>query len=233
MHDHFTFIGTIIDDPIRQKFVSAVLLALFLFLMAALAYGRVSSVSKRERYIVPKKFSLVGFFDFFVETFVHYQDTILGVENRKYAPFCGSVFLFLLSANLLGLIPGMAAITTTVAVNIGVALVVFCYFNYLGVKVNGLIGYLKHFGGPILALAPLIFVIEAISTCLRVLTLNLRLYWNISADHIIMSVFMEIYPLLGVAAYFLGAFVAFVQAFVFTTLTMIYIQLAVQHSEEE
>ena len=233
MHEHFSYIGLLVKGPILQKFYTAIILVLFLILVEFYVSKQVSTKEKRQKYIIPKRFSLVGLFDFFVEAFVNYQDGILGVENRKYAPFTGSVFLFLLLANLLGLIPGMAAITTTVTINLAVALVAFIYFNSMGVKANGLCGYLKHFAGPVIGLAPLIFCIEVFSTSLRVLTLNLRLYWNISADHLLMSSFMDLSPILGVVTYFLGFFVAFVQAFVFTTLTIVYIQLAIQHSEEE
>ena len=235
MSEHFTFLGTFanIHDPITQKFISAIALALLIIFFAWLAYSKVSSLSRRRGYIIPRRFGLVGLFDFFVESFVHYHDSILGVENRKYVPLCGSVFLFIFLSNIFGLIPGMAAITTTVVINLSIAIVVFVYFNALGIKTHGLVGYLKHFAGPVLLIAPLMFAIEVFSTTLRVLTLNLRLYWNISADHIVMSAFMDLHPICGVVAYFLGFFVAFMQAFVFATLTIIYIQLAVQHSEEE
>ena len=119
-----------------------------------------STADARKKYLVPKSFSLVGICDFFVESFVHYQDSILGEENRHFAPFCGSIFLFLLASNLVGLIPGNVAITTTIVINLAIALMVFVYFNYLGIKVNGLVGYFRHFAGPIWVLAPLIFGIE-------------------------------------------------------------------------
>ncbi len=232
MHEHYTFISEIISDPDEQKFFSAAALMLVICIAAYAVNFFVSTPESRKRYLIPKKFSLVTFFDFFVEAFLKFHDGIIGVENRKYASFTGSIFLFLLAANFLGLIPGFAAITTTVSINVGVAIVAFIYFNYLGIKANGLYGYFRHFAGPILAMAPLIFGIEIFSTSLRVLTLNLRLYWNISADHLVMSAFMDLHPLFGVLTYFLGAFVSFMQAFIFTTLTIVYIQLATQHAEE-
>ena len=86
---------------------------------------------------------------------------------------------------------------------------------------------------PMIALALLIFSIEILSTGLRIVTLNLRLYWNISADHIMLGTFSEMAPqVLPVVLYGLGTFIAFIQAFVFTLLSMIYIMLAVQHSDE-
>lgn len=176
--------------------------------------------------------------DFAVESFVHYHDSIVGLENRKHIPFTASIFFFILFLNFLGLIPGMPAATTTVWVNLGLAICVFLYFNYYGIKEHGLLGYLKHFAGPVWWIAPIFFCLEIFSTCLRVLTLNLRLYWNISADHTVLETFVHLFGDWGVqwaAAifYLLGTFVSFMQAFVFTTLTMIYILLATQHGEEE
>ena len=172
-------------------------------------------------------------FDFFMEAFVSYHDSVLGKHNRKHVPFTGSIFFFLLFANLLGLVPGMAAATTTVWVNVAIALTVFCYFNYWGIKEHGFWNYIKHFGGGTpLWIAWFIFVVEIVSTCMRVLTLNLRLYWNISADHLVLGAFTEMTKLvIPCAFYALGTFVSFMQAFVFATLTMIYILLATQHEE--
>lgn len=228
----YTFIGTVIKDPNVQKFTTAVLLGAALLGAGAYVKAKLGKKEEREQELVPRKFNLLGFFDLFVEAFVGFHDSVVGPENRRYASFSGSIFLFLLAANFLGLVPGMAAVTTTVWINVGIAIVVFIYFNYLGVKHNGLVGYLRHFAGPLLPLAILIFPLEVFSTMLRVFTLNLRLYWNISADHIVMATFTGLAPFAGVPAYLLGAFVGFMQAFIFTTLTMVYIQLAVQHEEE-
>ncbi len=232
MEASYTFIGEVIKNPDAQKFATAIAVGAVFLAIGAVIRPQLLNKEQRQKHLVPKRFSLLSFFDFFVETFLHYHDDIVGVENRKYASMTGTVFLFLLAVNFLAIVPGMAAASTTVWVNVGVALVVFFYFNYLGVKHNGVIGYLKHFAGPMLPLAMLIFPLEVFSTVLRVFTLNLRLYWNLSADHIVMATFTEMAPLLGVPVYLLACFVAFMQAFVFTTLSMVYVQLAVQHEEE-
>ncbi len=196
--------------------------------------ARLKDKRSLEQAIIPSE-SITGlaFADFFVEAFLRHHDSVLGVHNRKYVPFTGAIFIFLLISNLLGLVPGMPAITTTVWVNVGLALVVFCYFNYMGVREHGVFGYLKHFWGPVWWLGFLIFPLEILSTVLRVLTLNLRLYWNISADHIVLETFADLAGqlLLAVPFYALGTFVCFMQAFVFTTLTMVYILLATAHAE--
>ncbi len=265
MENHYTYIGEIIHNPDGQKFFTALALGIGIILLGFLSSRTFSTKEKLNDSIIPPKgFSLLGIFDFFVESFVNYHDSILGKENRKYVSFSGSVFLFILLANLIGLIPGMAAITTTVWVNVGLALAVFIYFNYLGIKEQGLKGYLGHFCAPSslvgetpkqatfkkwlgwggfaliwILLTLLLFPIEILSTCLRVLTLNLRLYWNIAADHMVLNVFTnEIGPLVPIIKsvsafpiYILGIFVSFMQAFIFTTLTMVYVLLAVQHGD--
>lgn len=219
--------------PETEKFIVAAILGAVLVFLGARASSALRAGSV-EPHIVPREGrSLLGFFDLFVESFIKYHDSVLGKENRRYVPFTGSIFLFLLSANLLGLIPGVAAITTTVWINVGMAFVVFIFFNLEGIKAQGLWGYLKHFGGPLWWLFPFIFCLEIFSTCLRILTLNLRLYWNITADHIVLGVFTDLVPIaVPVVFYILGTFVCFMQAFVFTTLTMVYILLASQHEEE-
>lgn len=184
--------------------------------------------------IVPSaRMSLAGIADAFLELFTKIYDSFLGDPERRHLSFVFSVFVFLLFSNLLGLIPGMPAITNTVWVNVALALVVFIYFNVQGIKENGVVGYLKHFCGPFWWLAPFFFAIEILSTCLRILTLNLRLYWNIKADHMVLDVFTD---LLGfgvpVVFYLLGTFVCLMQAFIFTALTMVYILLATQHGDE-
>lgn len=218
-------------DPNIQKSLLALVVMAFL-LVAGLIVTKKVAASKQSLVIPSKKITFFGIFDYFVESFVNFQDSIMGVHNRKYAPFTGSIFIFLLIANLLGLVPGLPAITTTVWINVALALVVFFYFNILGVREQGLWGYLKHFAGPVVWLAPFMFVLEVFSTLLRVLTLNLRLYWNISADHLVLEIFSGLLGK-GIPAfvYFLGIFVSFMQSFIFTTLTMVYILLATQHAE--
>lgn len=240
MEAHFTWFGGMLNGISEnhyivaqsEKFILAFALAFVLLILGKKAATRIKA--DRNSLIIPTtKLSLFGFFDLFIESFAKYQDTILGKENRKYLPLTCSVFMFIFFANILGLIPGVASITTTVWVNVGIALIVFCAFNYYGIVEHGIIGYLKHFCGPVWWMAFLVFPLELFSTILRVLTLNLRLYWNITADHIVLGIFTDITKLfVPVLFYGLGTFVCFMQAFVFATLTMVYILLATQHAEE-
>ncbi len=232
MGGHYTYFQHVIENEDGQKFLAAFLLSVILLFLGRKAAARLSH--SNDNALIPEtKLTLFTFFDLLIEGFVGFHDSILGKENRKYINLSVAVFIFVLFSNLLGLIPGMPAITTTVWINVALALVVFTSFNYYGIKSNGLFGYLKHFWGPIWWLGPFIFSLEILSTCLRILTLNLRLYWNITADHLVLSIFTDLVPFgVPVAFYALGTFVCFMQAFVFTILTMVYILLATQHEEE-
>lgn len=232
---HYTYFTPFIEDENWQKFVLAAVLGTLLVALGRQLARKLNTPERLKDLVVPNdRLTLFGFVDFMVQKFVEYQDSILGAENRRYVPFTGTVFFFIFFSNLLGLIPGMPAITTTVWVNLGIALVVFFYFNYHGIRENGFIGYMKHFCGPIAVIAPAVFLLEWLSTILRVFTLNLRLYWNITADHLIVGLFTDLVGYVVPALFYaMGLIVAFMQAFVFTTLTMIYILLATQHGEEE
>ena len=224
-----------------EKFTLAVVVGIILLVLGKTAAKKISSEQAMQAAIVPKSVGVFSVFDFIFEKFISFQDSVLGKENRRHLALTGSIFCFIFITNLLGLIPGMPAITTSVWINLGIAFTVFIAFNYYGVKSSGLGGYLGHFCGgkeilldwKLWALGGLIFCAEIISTCLRVLTLNLRLYWNIEADHVVIDSFMKLCPYAVPALfYIMGAFVAFMQAFVFTVLTMVYILLATAHEEE-
>jgi F-type H+-transporting ATPase subunit a len=132
----------------------------------------------------------------------------------------------------MGVIPGFLPPTDNINTTLACGLVVFVYFNYVGIRENGLINYLKHFAGPVVALAPLMLVVELIGICVRPISLALRLFGNITGDHMVFGIFSELVPI-GVPILFLalGIFVAFIQAFVFSLLSTIYVALALPHEE--
>ena len=108
-------------------------------------------------------------------------------------------------------------------------LIVFLYYNYQGLKEHG-VKYFKQFFGPIALLAPLMFVIETISHAARLLSLTVRLYGNIFGDHTVLGIFSSLVPLVvPVIFLLLGLAVALIQAFIFSTLSAVYIGLAVSH----
>ena len=163
----------------------------------------------------------------------------LGDNAARFFPLIGTLFVYILLCNLMGLIPGFIPATSHIETNIGMALVVFAVYNISGIAANGF-GYIKHLMGPVLWLAPLMFVIELIGHLARPVSLSMRLFGNMYGDHTVLSIFMHELPsqTIGALAYGipviflgLGAFVCVVQAFVFTLLPIIYIKLATAHEE--
>jgi F-type H+-transporting ATPase subunit a len=166
----------------------------------------------------------------------------MGKEKRRYIPFCFTLFIFILALNLFGLIPGFSASTDNLPINFGLALVSFVMYHAAGIKGTGLGHYVGHFFGPkfpgkpalwvipfIILFRLFMFGIELISHFVRPVTLSLRLYGNMLADHTVLMSFMAMVGqyLIPVIFYLLGAFICLVQASVFTLLTMVYIKLAV------
>jgi F-type H+-transporting ATPase subunit a len=170
--------------------------------------------------------------------FIH--DTIdqVGIHHgEQYAPYIGTVFIFILTMNLIGIIPAFEAPTMSPWVPAGMAIVTFLYFNTMGFRANG-IGYLKQLAGPVRFPNPIasaliiIFMIpiETVSLFIRPLSLTVRLYGNMFAGEQITNVFISLTKLV-VPVIFMGlhVFVAFLQAYVFSLLTMIYVSMATSH----
>jgi F-type H+-transporting ATPase subunit a len=161
-------------------------------------------------------------------------DDIVGHGGRPYMAFFGTLFVFILFANLLGTIPTFESPTMFPPVPLGCALAAFVFYNFVGMKEQGVGHYMKHFAGPIPAMAPLMFPIEVISNLARPLSLTIRLYANMYAGEQVTIAFMTLVPLL-VPLPFMGLhiFVAFLQAYVFALLTMVYVGDVLPHHESE
>jgi F-type H+-transporting ATPase subunit a len=156
----------------------------------------------------------------------------MGPKWRSYFPFVATLFFFVLIANLMGLIPGLGGATTSANTTWAWAIISFAVHQYVGVKEHG-VGYLKHFVGPVPWLAPLYIPIELLSHLSRVFTLAVRLLANMSADHIVVGVWLALVPAVVPAVFMgLGVLVAFLQAYVFAMLSMIYIGLALEDSHD-
>ena len=178
-------------------------------------------------------------------------DENAGHGAEKFIPFVGSISVFVLFSNLLGVIPGLSSPTggTLPIVPLGCAILTFLYFNWQGLRHHGPVGYVKTFTGPVWWLAWLIGPVEMISATARILSLTVRLWANIFASDLIYVIFLGLLiapvqwgwgknPALGVVfALFpivipflfvgLHIFVSIVQAYVFTVLPSIYLGQAV------
>jgi F-type H+-transporting ATPase subunit a len=157
-------------------------------------------------------------------------DQIIGHGYERFQAFVTCIFLFVVLNNLLGLIPGIVTPTSQPVVPLGIALCTFIYYNFFGFKEQGFVGYMKQFAGPVWWIAPLLFPIEIISHCARVMSLTIRLYANMFASDLVTLVFFSMIPF-AIPAVFLGlhAAVSLIQAYVFMLLAMIYLTGAVSH----
>jgi F-type H+-transporting ATPase subunit a len=156
-------------------------------------------------------------------------EQIIGHDNARYQAYLTCIFLFVLVNNMVGLIPGCPPPTSSPVVPLGLAVPTFLYYNYQGIRTQGVLKYLKHIAGPIWWMAWLLFPIELISNFARIMSLTIRLYANMFASDMLTLGFFSLVPI-GIPAIFLGlhAFVSVIQAFIFMLLSMIYISLAVE-----
>ena len=232
MHD-FSWFGLLSHGKINHHNIhifSAGLVVLFLVVATLMVHRKLKRVE--ERLVPAPKTTLVNLFETAVENILGLMEGILGHDAPKYLPLIGTLFIYIFLCNVLALIPGFVPPTDNINTNLACSLTVFVYYHIMGIKAHGLKGYLKHFMGPILWLAPLIFVIELIGHCVRPVSLSLRLFGNITGDHLVLGIFSDLTPILVPVVFLaLGLFVSFIQAFVFSLLSMIYINLATAHEE--
>ncbi len=214
-----------------NTYVTAALAVLLCSVLSLMVWRRVKQPAAA---IVPtEKVGLVNLFDVAVEWLLGLMEGIMGPHYRHHLPLIGTVFFYILICNVIGLIPGMSPPTSDLHNNLVIAGAVFFYYNYNGIKSQGLGNYLKHLMGPVLWIAPLLFGIELISHIVRPFSLSIRLFGNMTADHAVLSVFTDLTKVgIPVVFYGLGLFVCLVQAFVFTLLSAVYIGLAEAHGEE-
>jgi F-type H+-transporting ATPase subunit a len=186
----------------------------------------------RSRLSVEKPGKLQHVFEV-IYTFLRTQsEEIIGHDGPKYLSWAGTLFIFILFGNLLGVIPSFESPTMFPPVPAGAALATFLYYNILGFSHQGVVGYLKHFWGPIWWLGVLMFPIEIVSHFARPLSLTIRLYANMLAGEKVTLVFLGLTYLVAPAIFMgLHVFVSLIQAYIFTVLTMIYIGGAVAHEE--
>ncbi len=221
---------------ITHVLVAAVVVVL-LALGASAYRARVRALGD-DAILPERKLNLRAVFEGLADMVYGVLDGVMGEKNaRKYLPFLGSFFVFILFSNLISLVPGFRAPTDTLKTNIVLAVLIFLATHVLGFKEHG-IGYLHQFTGhlplksPLIILVPLMFAIEVISHFIRPLTLSVRLMANMFADHAVVGVFFSLVPLIvPVPLMLLGVFVSVVQALVFTLMSATYIGLAVAHEE--
>lgn len=165
------------------------------------------------------------------------RDLMGKVDAAYFFPFVASLFTYIFTANVMGIFPGILPPTDNANTNFGMAAIVFLTFNAVGLKRDAA-GYIKHLMGPVLLLAPMLFLLETFSLFVRMGTLTLRLTGNMFGDHTVFNVMSDLVggawfvpipvPFLGLAI-----FVSFMQAFVFALLTAVYIAMAIPHHDDD
>ncbi len=163
-------------------------------------------------------------------------EDIIGPQGLKYFPVVMTFAVLILVSNLMGLFPLFMSPTAAVSVTFALGLSSFLYYNWIGIKENGIVGHLKHLAGPIWWISWLIFPIELISNFIRPFSLGIRLFGNLFADEKVVNTVSQLAPpWTWVAPLFLmplSIFVAFIQTFVFILLSQLYLS-EVSHAPHE
>ena len=157
----------------------------------------------------------------------------IGPNGLKYFPVIATFGLLILISNLMGLFPGLMSPTASTSVTFALGITSFVYYNAIGIKENGLFGHLRHFAGPVIWLAPLMFPIEIISNLVRPMSLGVRLFGNLFGDEQILGTISGLVMwLVPIFIMPLSVFVAFMQTFIFVLLSILYISEVSHHHDE-
>ncbi|HEY5765202.1 MAG TPA: F0F1 ATP synthase subunit A [Candidatus Deferrimicrobiaceae bacterium] len=227
-HEVFSWFN-LLGLHLPQYMLSAIMIAILLVAVSLLAFGG----KKTDELVVPEpRFTLRNLLELILAFLVGLAEDIIGHKAKQYVPLLATCFIFILFMNLLGLIPGFVPPTDQMNITVGLAVVIFLSTHYFGVREHG-IAYFKHFLGPVWWMAPIMLPIEIVSHLARPMSLSLRLMGNITGDHLVVGIFLGLVPFVVPSIFYgLGVFVSFMQAFIFTVLSMIYISGAVAHEEE-
>jgi len=188
-----------------------------------------SALAAKTVTLIPSKGQ--NFFEILISGLEEFAVTITGEEGRWLFPLIGTIFVFIATSNLIGLVPGFLPPTASINTTLGCAVIVVVFTHIIGVKYHGA-KYIKHFLGPVWWMIPIILPIEIIGHLARILSLSFRLFGNMMGHELVLAI------LFGLAGAFfaplpimaLGIFVALVQAFVFFLLSVMYFTAAMEHA---
>ena len=221
----FTFLGTIGGHNQEWLILSHfVLVIAIIFLIAKAATKKMQLVPTGSQNAM----------EAFIAGIIAMGADTMGEKNaRRYLPLIGTLAIVIFISNMMGVIPGFESPTGNINFTLSLALIVFVYYNYVGIKINGLIKYFAHFMRPMPVLAPLMFPIEIISHISRIISLSFRLFGSIKGDDMFLLVLLMLVPwLLPLPGFFLLTAFGFLQAFIFSILTYVYIAGSVMMYEE-
>ncbi len=230
MKELFLFLGFYLDhnNPMVHNiiFISHVLLAVGIVVL-------VVKMGTKSLQLVPR--GTQNILEAYLQGVLSMGKDVMGSEKlaKKYLPLVATIGLFVLAGNVIGIIPGFESPTSNINLTLVLALIVFFYYNYEGIRENGVVKYFAHFMGPFPLLAPLMFPIEIISHISRIVSLSFRLFGNIKGDDLFLAVVLSLAPFIApLPAYALLTFSALLQTFIFMILTYVYLAGAVVVSEE-
>lgn len=200
-------------------------IAMEIFVLAVIVVGAFL-LRRRLSVQTPGKFQQL--MEVAVEFVQNLASEIIGHGSKRFVPLLGTLGIFIVISNVLGLIPTLETPTGHIQVTLGCAVSAFLYYNYQGVHHHGVLGYLKTFWGPIWWVGFLLFPVEVVSNLFRLLSLSVRLYANMFVGKLLEEVFGALIPIAVPAAMMgLHVFVSFIQAYIFVLLPAVYISLAV------
>lgn len=224
MEGVFTYLGAIFGHGSMMMVAHLVLVSAIVVFIAKMATKSLRAVPTGSQNVM----------EAYLGGVISMGKDVLGEENaRKYLPLVATIGIFVFVSNLIGIIPGFESPTSNINVTLTLALVVFVYYNFEGIRKNGFIHYFAHFAGPVKLLAPLMFPIEIVSHLSRIVSLSFRLFGNIKGDELFLWVLLMLVPwLMPLPAYILLTFSALLQTFVFMILTYVYLAGAVAIEED-
>lgn len=229
-HEVFTWASLIPGLAHLPAHVSnGIMVSIILLIVVFVGYMQ---LRKSEDQIIPdERVTVRSFLEVVVDGLSGLVESTMGPRGGEFLLIIGTLALFILFNNLSGLVPGFLPATDNVNTTFACSLTVFVMTHVYGVREHG-IKYLKHFVGPFWWLAPIMIPIEIIGHLSRPLSLGLRLFGNITGDHLVTAIFFSLVPILvPLPVMLLGVFVAFVQTFVFMLLSMAYFSGAIAHEE--
>lgn len=229
-HEVFTWASLIPGLAHLPAHVSnGIMVSVILLVVVIIGYMQ---LRKSGEQIIPDEHVTVrSFLEVVVDGLSGLVESTMGPRGGEFLLLVGTLALFILLNNLSGLVPGFLPATGNPNTTFACSLTVFVMTHVFGFREHG-VKYLKHFVGPFWWLAPIMIPIELIGHLSRPLSLGLRLFGNITGDHLVTAIFAGLIPIfvpLPVMA--LGVFVAFVQSFVFILLSMAYFSGAIAHEE--
>lgn len=219
--------------PVAEHVLTFAFTSLLLVVLSLLYKAKLSSAS--NALIPDYGFSFRNLVESYGNFIMGQCKAVIGEKDGpEYFGFVGTIFLVIFVNNMIGLIPGILPPTEQTSTTLALGVFSFIYYNFIGCKKLGVVNYLKHFAGPVWYMAVLIFPIEILSNFVRPLSLALRLRGNMMGDHMVLSVFSDLVPgIVPIVFMVLGMLVSFIQAYVFTCLSMVYISLASAHHDHD